>query len=198
MAGKPKGPSHRRILKPKPDWLPLARAVFVLRAKAGPGSKSQFPLELGQLRNGKESGPSSLEQLAELLKETSGATTVKIDPRGGTFTFTFCATRRGAACYGGTPWDLLGDINESASGPRHDAEAMFAKAGFVGMSESDASNEAHRLKAIREATGLVWRQFLLRDFDHAVATGEAVLLARVRSLRDEFEPLSTDACSQDL
>ena len=147
----------------------------------------QFHLEPGQVESGKEAAAYSLEQLAELLKEKSGATTAKIDPRAATFTFTFRASRRGAVCYGGSPWLLLEEIKPVASDPRHDSRSSFCEGGFRSrMSESDAANEAHRSKSIREATGLVWRQFLLRDSPRAVATGEAVLLARIRRIESRL------------
>jgi hypothetical protein len=129
-----------RALKPKLDWLPLARAVMLLRAAA----------------NGENF--STLDELSDLIKEKTGAIEAAIDADTGTFQFLFRGKEGGASAYGGPPWALIEDFRPILTDPRQEAEAVFAKEGFVKRSDN---NEAAKLKSVREAVGLVWRQYLL-------------------------------------
>jgi hypothetical protein len=60
--------------------------------------------------------------------------------------------------------------------------------GFVPWCAKDSN----RYRAVREATGLVWRHFMLRAFDRAVSTGAIVLYARRQSVSADFEQLPAD------
>jgi hypothetical protein len=162
---------RQRALKPKLDWLPLARAVLLLYAAADDGNCT------------------TLDELSEMMKEKTGAAEATIDAETGTFQFLFRGKEHGASTYGGAPWALIEEISPTLVDPRQEAEAVFAKEGFVRRSDN---NEAGELKSVRETVGLVWRQYLLRDFGRAVAAGKAALVARVGSVRADYEMLTAD------
>jgi hypothetical protein len=120
----------------------------------------------------------SLNELTEILKKVSGADTVEIDTNMSTFSFSFVDHDHGASCYGGTPWAILEDIRTIKLDPRLEDEAVFDSGGFLKIGDEEAARQASRLKAVREATSLVWRQRILRDFDRAVSMGAVTLYAR--------------------
>jgi hypothetical protein len=59
------------------------------------------------------------------------------------------------------------------------------------MSDDEGARQAEQLKKIRGATGLVWRQFMLRAFDDAVSGKQVVLYARLQTTAP-FEQLPSD------
>jgi hypothetical protein len=166
----------RRALKPKSDWLPLARAVILLRA--------------GVHTDDCEIAIATLEELAVLLKEKTCAADATIDTDTGHFQFVFHEPGGGVDAHGGPPWAFLEDVRSNPVDPRQQAEAVFAKEGFVKFGDEEETER--KFRSIREAVGLVWRQYLLRDFDRAVAAGYAALVARVGSVRSGYELLAPE------
>jgi hypothetical protein len=140
--------------------------------------------------------PLALDQLAEMLKEESGAREVQIDPHDGTFLFSAQSFSGGASCTGGPPWAMLATLPHDAD-PQLEtkAKALLNKKGFVltRVSDEQAAFVAERYEAIRTATGLVWRQFMLRSFDRAVSSTLVKLFARVERPMAPFEQVPADA-----
>jgi hypothetical protein len=168
-------------MKPKPDWLSLAKAVFKFGIA---DEKATGPV-------GTAATAFSLPRLIDILKEESGANHVEIDPDQCTFTFQFSGDR---SVWGGKPWTFLEDISRSklAAHLKEDTETLFNKNGFVTISDAEAAEGVNKLTAIRAATGLVWRQFILREFNRAIARNGVSLFARIESPLAPFEELPAD------
>jgi hypothetical protein len=174
--------------KPKAGWLLLPRAVF----RFGVADEADAIANDSSNNEVMEATVMSLPQLHAILKETSGATRVEIDQAQCTFVFQF--SHRGST-WGGPPWALLENIDQAkpSPDPRADAEALFNKVGLVRVGDEEAAAIGLREHgAVRRATGLVWRQYMLREFDRAVAASEIALLARVGSAIAPFEELPAD------
>jgi hypothetical protein len=168
--------------------VPLHLAIFRFGIEVGPGV---VELHKGTNLENKEIGY-SLEQLTKILQEQSQACKVEINVVDGTFSFFFHSPQHGASCWGGPPWAILGQPTDSAinSNPRFDAEALFNKEGFVRI---DGDQEgAVQFDAARKATGLVWRQFMLRAFDRAVSLKRATLYARFQTPMASLQQLPAD------
>jgi hypothetical protein len=144
-----------------------------------------------------EIGATPLPELAKILEDKSGACKAEIDPTRLVFLFHFYADRA-TIISGGAPWAILEQPRETTFNPdpQLEAEALFnkeefVKRGFVNISISDeeAARLSKRDRAIREATGLVWRQYMLRSFDRAASIGAVVLYARTRTVAADFERL---------
>ena len=180
-------PSHLHVSKPKAGWLLLPRAVF----RFGAADEANATANNSSKNEAMEATTTSLPQLHAILKETSGATHVKIDPARCAFVFQFS---HGGSTWGGPPWALLGNIEEAKPSldPRADAEALFNKEGLVRIGDEEAAIGLREHGAVRRATGLVWRQYMLREFDRAVAANEIALFARVGSAIAPFEALPPD------
>jgi hypothetical protein len=186
---------RRRLLGPKADWLPLARAAFRFGVVENEGAKADSEDSLSEaLKTSAVDTPAalSLSQLAEILKERSGAIDTNIDPEQCTFTFQFYERR--ASAWGGPPWAILaeGSKTGTTSDPRSDAEALFNKEGFVIVSDEEAAKGAQEWDAVRKSTGLVWRQFMVREFDRGIAAKKIILWARIGSVLAPFEALLPD------
>jgi hypothetical protein len=198
---------------PQGDWVPIGRAVFRFGMAGSDGSTpsetppggtdlfSRETFEQSRSREGAsginlakyETKPPSLEDLAKLLQEKTHAREVEIDQEDGRFIFGFDLLGGGASVYGVTPWVLLAMPEAPlAIDPRVEAEALFDKEGLVRISDEDAEYEAQQNRAVREATGLVWRQHMLRAFDRSVAEGRVKLYARVQSPLAPFLQLPKD------
>jgi hypothetical protein len=186
---------RRPLLAPKADWYPVARAVFRFGI-----ADAEIP-ELALAKSSTDSMKTgiavsaralSVDQLAKLLKENSGAIDANIDPEQCTFSFEFY--ERGASVWGGPPWAILteGSKAGTSSDPRSDAEALFNKEGIVKVSDEQAAKGAREWDAVRKATGLVWRQFMRREFDRAVETKRIILQARIGSVLEPFQALLPD------
>jgi hypothetical protein len=65
--------------------------------------------------------------------------------------------------------------------------------GLVTVSPEEAEKGRLEFEAVRKATGLVWRQFMLREFDRAIAANEIALFARVDSAIAPFAAVPPDA-----
>ena len=72
------------------------------------------------------------------------------------------------------------------------AETGTNAEGFVRIDDEQAARQSNRYRAVREAAGLVWRQFMLRAFDRAVSTKAIVLYARRETVSADFEQLPSD------
>ena len=180
-------PSHLHVSKPKAGWLLLPTAVF----RFGVADEADAIANNSSNNEVMEATVMSLPQLHAILKEASGATRVEIDPAQCTFVFQF--SHRGST-WGGPPWGLLENIDQArpSSDPRADAEALFNKVGLVRVGEEEAAIGLREHGAVRRATGLVWRQYTLREFDRAVAANEIALFARVGSAIAPFKALPSD------
>ncbi len=152
----------RQWPEPQADWLPLSQAIFRIGIGDGPGSRARHEKPLQEL---------TLNELATMLREKSHASEAEIDPVNATFLFSFHTPGRDVSRMGGAPWAILGNFADNAinSDPRLDAEALFNKEGFVRIGDDDAARYAKQLDAVRKATSLVWRQFMLRAFDRAIS-----------------------------
>jgi hypothetical protein len=180
--------SHRQVSKPKAGWLPLPKAVFRFGIAAESDAATKGLSKSGAM----EAAATSLATLQTILKEQSGAADVEIDTAQCTFVFHFY--QRTASTWGGPPWELLEKIDgtESSHDPRADAEALFNKEGLVRASDEETERGLHEHDAVRRATGLVWRQYILRDFGRAVAANEIALFARIGSSVAPYEALPFD------
>jgi hypothetical protein len=195
MPAREERSNRHELSKPKGNWLPLACAVFKfgMAQSNDPNPRaSDFSPETGKAGLAPRPKPLSLSELTKMLKQKSGATDAEINPEEGTFSFLFSGS--GAASWGGPPWAVLGEGREVADqpDPRSDAEALFNKEGLVRVGDEAAARGAQHWKAIREASGLVWRQFMLHEFDRAISTHAIILQARTESVLASFKPLSAD------
>jgi hypothetical protein len=98
----------------------------------------------------------------------------------------------GVQVFFGPPWAIIEEPRETILNPRLEAEALFNAEGLVRISDEEAARASKQYRAVRDATGLVWRQFMLRAFDRAVSTGAAVLYARTQTVAADFERLPAD------
>jgi len=179
--------SHRQVSKPKAGWLPLPKAVF----RFGAADEREAAAKNSLMSGATEAVATSLPQLQAILKEASGAANVDIDATKCTFVFQFS---HNGSTWGGPPWALLENIDGARPGhdPRADGEAVFNKADLVRASAEEVEIGLREFDAVRRATGLVWRQFMLREFDRAIAANEIALFARVGSAIAPFESLPSD------
>jgi len=179
--------SHLKAFKPKAGWLPLPKAVFSfgIADEANALANDLSTKEMARAT------ASSVPELQAVLKDTSGATRVEINVVLCTFTFQFA--QRGSIS-SGPPWAILEEVDDTRSSPnpRADAEILFNKAGLVRVNDDEAEKARLEVDAVREATGLVWRQLMLREFDRAIAANEIVLYARVGSAIAPFIALPSD------
>jgi hypothetical protein len=108
--------------------------------------------------------------------------------------FSFFFTGNGSTLIGGPPWTILNDPGDAAvaTDPPIDTETLTNAESFVRMDDEQAAHQSKRFRAIREATGLVWRQFMLRAFDHAVSTGAIRLYARRQAVSAGYEQFPND------
>ena len=179
--------SHLQVSKPKAGWLLLPRAVF----RFGVTDEADALLNDSSKKETARATASSLPKLLAVLKETSGATRVEIDPALFTFTFHFIQS---GSCWGGPPWALIESIDEPKTSldPRASAEAFFTKDGLVRVSPEETERARLEFDAVRRATGLVWRQFMLREFDRAIGANEVASYARIGSAIAPFSALPSD------
>lgn len=199
--------------EPQDGWIPIGLAIFrfgIADTDSCTGEASTpnpFSVEaFEQSRNRGEApklelGPPTLEDLTELLRKNADATKAEIDREEGRFRF-YC----GGSCYGGTPWALLWEPNESLklnlrlesllTEACEVSEVPRGFAGFAKIGDDEAAERARHSEGVRFATGLVWRQFMLRAFDRAVKAGRVQLFARAPSPRDDFQRLPSDIWPQ--
>jgi hypothetical protein len=168
--------------EPAADWLPLKRAVFTFGVAADDMAIDHHDRPFDTLTDAEiaEIGttPFSIRRLTRMLEEMSGATRAEIDL--GMLAFSFFFVGNGSTLIGGPPWTILNGSGETAVNPdpRVAAEGIFNAEGFARIDDEQAARQSHRYRAVREASGLVWRQFMLRVFDRAVSTGAVVLYAQ--------------------
>lgn len=181
-------------MKPEPSWVPLKQAVFIVVDEGLASDLHDKPLyeltEAEIIETGTFSVP--LSRLAKILEDTSGANRAEISTSTSTLLFYF--TDGAIRCFSGTPWAILEDRPEMAiePDPRMDAELLFSKGPWVRTTDQEAWRSAKQLEAVRKATGLVWRQYMLRAFDRAVSTGAVVLYARTQVVSAPFDRLPAD------
>jgi hypothetical protein len=142
--------------------------------------------------------PLSAPLIAKALAENAGAHSVEINVERGTFLFFYqSSTGHGVSCVGAEPWAILRDYKETAidPDPRLDAEALFNKGDgyrYCGVTNEEAKQHAEQWNAVRRATGLAWRQLMLRHFDLAGSARAVLLYARVKEVTAPFEQLPAD------
>lgn len=198
--------------EPQEVWIPIGLAIFrfgiadndVPTNEAPPARADLFSIEA--FKQSRDSGevskiryepePPTVEKLTELLREYADATKAEIDREEGRFRF-YC----GASCYGGTPWALLREPDESLKlklAPRlasllSDAcEGSESPRGFAKVGDDEAAESARIFEDARFATGIVWWQYMRPAFDRAVKSGRVTLFARWPSISDDFQRLPSD------
>ena len=119
----------------------------------------------------------SLEDLGEVLTEISGGIA---DINVKLLTFNFGFAKPFGEYLGGAPWDILAieDLNDLLS---NRSTRISCSIKTSDMSTMQQRLIQKRLKAIRLATGVVWRQTMLREFDNALEAGQITLFARPSS-----------------
>jgi hypothetical protein len=189
--------SRKKWAQPKVDWLPLSHAVFTFGVAKDGLSNDLHDKRLHELTEAEmaenRATRFSVRQLTKMLEEETGAQKAEINLNSFTFSFSF-DVGGGASSISGPPWALIEEPRETAASfdPRLDAEALFNSEGFVRIDDEEAVRHANQLDAVRKATGLVWRQFMVRGFDRAVSTGAVVLYARIQAVSAPFEQLPAD------
>src|SRR5262249_33557587 len=134
----------------------------------------------------------SLRDLEAILAEESKASAVEIDPSTSAFMFCFRHDGRDVV-HIGSPWVILSDLTPS-EGAVCTAPAFDGQDGLVTITASDeeAADDASDYAAVHRATGLVWRQYILRAFDRSVSAGRVALYAREQTVAAEFQLLPAD------
>jgi hypothetical protein len=194
-AFEPPSSATRLWREPQADWLPLGKAVFRfgVACDGNFNATNEEPLLIESEMAEGGVRPFTLGELAEVLKQNAGADDAEIDTIKGTFSFVFHSPR-GASMMGGPPWATL-DYPPNAvpiADPRLYAEALFNKVGFVRVDDEDAARYAKQVDGARKATTLVWRQFMIRAFDHAVSAMRVKLYGRIRIASAPFQRLPSD------
>ena len=186
--------SKNQRVEPAADWLPLNRAVFTFGVAADDTDLRDKPFDALTDAEIVEIGatPFSKRRLTQMLEEKSGATRAEID--SGVLTFSFFFVGNGSTLIGGPPWTILNESAETAVSPDPPvaAEAATNAEEFVRIDDEQAARQSKRYRAVREATGLVWRQFMLRAFDRAVSSEAVMLYARRQTVSADFEQLPGD------
>lgn len=198
--------------EPKADWIPIGPAVVRFGVTKGDSATtSEMPRVRAPLfsreafekfiTSGKTSSLETasyepqtppLEWLSNLLQEKTHALQVEIED-DGRFKFVFALPGGGISVVSGTPWGILAVPDEPLEAPaKIKAEALFNKEGLVRVSEEEAKYSTQPNKAVREATGLVWRRFILPAFDRLVATGRVEIFGRAGSALTPFQQLPRD------
>jgi hypothetical protein len=186
--------SKKQWAQPEVDWLPLSQAVFTFGVAEDGISGDLHDKPFDELTEAEiaetYATPFSVRKLTRMLEEKTGARKAEINPTSSTFSFSFDFD----GVISGPPWAIIEEPRETAasSDPRVNAEALFNTKGFVRIGDAEAVRHAEQLDAVRKATGLVWRQFMLRAFDRAVSTGAVVLFARIQAVSAPFERLPAD------
>jgi hypothetical protein len=182
---------HHVALK---EWVPLSRAVFAWAfgnaSKSNPANTKPISELTDQEIAESAKTPLSKSELEELLKEKTRADQVSIGETDATFRFGFHTGHR-AIAIGGPPWAFLKPLPAEFVEPWEEVVELSAvvKSGQLVRIESD---DPSRDNLIRQAVGLVWRQLMLRPFDHAIASGDLALYARPQSVSQEFTVLPPD------
>lgn len=199
----------------QPGWIPIGRAVFRFGIvdpdapttnKTHPTGADLFSPEAFLESGGRQQVSSnidyepklpSLEELTSLLRETTHARAVEIDQDRGHFWFRFAHPGGGASSWGGAPWVILAEPDQRVViDPRIEVEALFNSDGIVRISDEEAARGARQSDAVHKATGLVWRQYMLRAFDRSVAQGRVKIYARVESALAAFQEIPRDLWPQ--
>ena len=189
--------SKKQWAEPEVNWLPLSQAVFTFGVAEDGIANDLIEKPLHELTEAKmaEGGttPFSVGQLTKILERESGALVAEINLTSSTFSFSF-DVHGGASSIGGPPWAIIEAPRKTAADfdPQIDAEAPSNTEGFVRIGDEEAVGYAKQLDDVRKATGLVWRQYMLRAFDRAVSAGAIVLFARKHAVSAHFERLPKD------
>jgi hypothetical protein len=175
-----RAPAEARLSKeqwaePEPDWLPLGQAPFVLFAPDGEGSLCQ--------------NEPSLEELGHIVAEKSGAFRVKISPPEAPLALVF-QWGDGSLTIG-RPWVILAEPTTVSVDSQGESEPPFEE-GWRRIDQAEAARDVKRYEAVKAATGLVWRQYMVRAFDQAVLTRAVAVYGREHVISAPFERLPTD------
>jgi hypothetical protein len=128
--------------------------------------------------------------LIDLLREKSGADRVEIDTTGMEPTFGF-AWADGCRL-GGPPWAILAEMVVAPLCFAGDRTHSQPPANIRPATAREQAVSAARCQAVRAATGLVWRQLMVRQFDRAVMAGAVLLYARPGSVTADFMHVPAD------
>jgi hypothetical protein len=177
---------------PKADWLPIGRAVFTYYG-AGRNDEGGDPPGIvpGAAKATPTKARSPLEELADLLIRNTSARAVEIDPKAASFTFSFVTAENGAESVGGPPWALL-DGPDRGTADGHSTTDVDSTLEGAEVQFQVTPDAVTREKRIRAATGLVWRQIMLRDFGKAVESGAVIVWARVGEVQNGFRAVPPD------
>ena len=182
-------------MEPAADWLPLRKAVFIFGVAADDMATDLDDKQFDKLTDAEiaeiSATPFSIDRLTQMLEEKSGAARAEINSR--TLTFSFAFVDNGATSISGLPWTILSEDIAVNFDPPVAAETATTAEGFVRIDDEQAARQSNRYRAVRDATGLVWRQFMVRAFDRAVSSGVVLLYARRQSVSADFEQLPADA-----
>jgi hypothetical protein len=203
--------SKKQWIEPEPGWLPLRQAPFSMLKREGgvttPAKKSAPEKISGsellarikswamvEERGSSQNDETSLDQLEQILAEKSGADRVQINQADSTFSFWFGPrqTGGGTCLISGSPWIILEyERREITVDPRLEGEALFDPK-CITVDDETAARDGKRYRAVCKATGLVWRQYMLRELDHAISRGAISLYARPHAVSAPFEALPAD------
>jgi hypothetical protein len=137
--------------------------------------------------------PIPMQEIISLLKKHTGISDVKIDKSNPMFVFSYQRAAGGAVSLGVAPWqgNSIPRDADACVDPQLAAEALFNKGeGFRYVSDDEVDTKIQ--ETIRFATGLVWRQYMLRAFDRAVSTKAVLLYARVQKTTAPLELIPVD------
>jgi len=175
------------------DCIPLSQAIFQFCIEDNPALEELYQKPLNQLTESDiaelREAPLALGTLTKLLQKETQASKINIDPHKGTFSFCF-----DSPVLGGPPWAILASVADTSAkdDPRFNAEALFNKEGFVTIADEVAAHYDKRLASVHKATGLVWRQLMLGNFDRAISTNLVTLSARIQSATAPVQGLPAD------
>jgi hypothetical protein len=188
--------SVRKHAERQVAWLSLNVAIFkfgIADEQDPTASRENAWEELTLAEVSADNGPASLNDLAKILREITGAQYAEINRDNCTFSFSFCSPDNGASWIGGSPWAILDPPDMAPNlDPRLEADALFNKVGLVLSSDEDTAQHAKTGRAVRFATGLVWHQYMLRAFDRAILANRVILSARIGAASAPFANIPVD------
>jgi hypothetical protein len=156
--------SKKQWLRPEADWLPIRQAVFIFGVAEGRTDADFYDKPFDKLTQAEivESSISPFSLRQLTTILEQKSGAHKAEINPTTGTFSFEFADKRVE--GGPPWAIL-ERPEKTSG---------------------------KLDAVRNATGLVWRQIMLRAFDRAVSAEAVMLYARMQAASAPFERLPAD------
>ncbi len=187
------------------DWIPIVCAVLRFADKPtvyGSPSEEENPFSreaferfrrADRPRLTRERKRTAPDELTRILLEKTQAQEVEIDFEAGAFKFVFAMPEGGASVHTVSPSAILDRVDAApAVEPRVLAESLFNTEGLVRIPDESAKRHSQRHQRVLEAIGLVWRQYLLRDFDREVSEGRVRIYGRIGSPIAPFQQLPAE------